>query len=78
MPQNGSLELTHELLEKHVDSWVWEEIIDRYCNSSFDDKGIDFYERYKDRIPAAKFQDSILWCEIVEQRIRQLKGEITG
>ncbi len=78
LSKNGSLELSHELLEKYADSWDWEEIIDRYYNSFFDNKGIDFYERYKDRIPAAKLQDSRLWCEIVEQRVRQLKAEITG
>ena len=78
LSKNGSLELSHELLEKYADSWDWEEIIDRYYNSFFDNKGIDCYERYKDRIPAAKLQDSRLWCEIVEQRVRQLKAEITG
>ena len=78
LSKNCNLELTHELLEKYADSWDWEEIIDRYYNSFFDNKGIDFYERYKDRIPAAKLQDSRLWREIVEQRVRQLKAEITG
>jgi len=78
LSKNGNLELSHELLEKYADSWDWEEIINRYYNSFFDNKGIDFYERYKDRIPAAKLQDSRLWCEIVEQRVSQLKAEITG
>lgn len=78
LSRNTSLELTHQLLEKYADSWDWEDIIDRYTNNLFDEKGIDFYERYKDRIPAAKLQDSRLWREIVEQRVRQLKAEITG
>ena len=78
LSKNDSLELTHELLEKYADSWNWENIIDRYNNNLFGNKGVDFYEKYKDRIPAAKLQDSMLWREIVEQRVRQLKAEITG
>ncbi len=78
LSKNGNLELSQELLEKYADSWDWEEIIDKYNNNIFDNEGIDFYERYKDHIPAAKLQDSILWSDIVEQRVRQLKAEITG
>jgi hypothetical protein len=73
---NTSLELTHELLEKFVDYWAWEEIIDRFCDKIFEDMGIDFYERYKDYIPAAKLQNSRLWNEIVSQQARQLTTEI--
>ena len=78
LSRNTNLELTYELLEKFSDSWNWEEIIDRYNKNLFDNKGIDFYERYKDHIPAAKLQDSMLWREIVEQRVKQLYVEITG
>ena len=70
--------MTHELLEKFADYWNWEEIIDRYSNNLFDEKGIDFYERYKDRIPAAKLQSSRLWNEIVSQQVKQLTAEITA
>ena len=73
---NTSLELIHELLEKFVDYWAWEEIIDRFCDKIFEDMGIDFYERYKDYIPAAKLQNSRLWNEIVSQQVRQLTTEI--
>ena len=73
---NTSLELTHELLEKFVDYWAWEEIIDRFCDKIFEDMGIDFYERYKDYIPAAKLQNSRLWNEIVSQQVKQLTTEI--
>ena len=78
LSKNTSLELTHQLLEKYADSWNWEDIIDRYNNNLFDNEGVEFYEKYKDRIPDAKLQDSVLWREIVEQRVRQLKAEITG
>ena len=78
LSENSSLELTHELLDKFSDYWVWEEIIDRYSNNLFDDMGIDFYERYKDHIPAAKLQNSRLWNEIVSQQVKQLTAEITA
>lgn len=78
LSMNSSLELTHELLEKFADQWVWEEIIDRYNNNLFDDMGIDFYERYKDHIPAAKLQNSRLWNEIVSQQVKLLTAEITA
>jgi hypothetical protein len=78
LSENSSIELTHELLDKFADYWVWEEIIDRYSNNLFDDMGIDFYERYKDHIPAAKLQNSRLWNEIVSQQVKQLTAEITA
>ncbi len=78
LSENSSLELTHELLDKFADYWVWEEIIDRYSNNLFDEMGIDFYERYKDHIPAAKLQNSRLWHGIVMQQVKQLTAEITA
>ena len=78
LSQNSSLEMTHDLLEKFADYWNWEEIIDRYSNNLFDERGIDFYERYKDHIPAAKLQSSRLWNEIVSQQVKQLTAEITA
>lgn len=78
LSQSYNLEMTIELLEKYADFWSWDEIIDRYADNLFDKNAVDFYERYKDRIPVAKLQDSRLWLQIVEQRVRQLKAEITG
>ena len=78
LSENSSLELTHELLEKYADKWNWEEIIDRYNCSLYDEKGIEFYEKYKDYIPASKLQNSRLWNEIVNQQKKQLIGEITA
>ena len=78
LSENSSLELTHELLEKYADKWNWEEIIDRYNCSLYDEKGIEFYEKYNDYIPASKLQNSRLWNEIVNQQKKQLIGEITA
>jgi len=44
----------------------------------YDEKGIEFYERYKDYIPASKLQNSRLWNEIVNQQKKQLICEITA
>ena len=76
LSRNSSLELTDELLAKYADRWDWEEIIDRYRDSVFEKKGIDFYEKFKDYIPASKVQGSRLWSEIVSQRKSQLLNEI--
>ena len=76
LSENSSMKLTHELLEKYADKWNWEAIIDCWECNIFDEKGIDFYERYKDYIPASKLQHSMLWKEIVKQQKRQLINEI--
>ena len=76
LSENSDLELTHELLEKYADKWNWETIIDCWECNIFDEKGIDFYERYKDYIPASKLQQSMLWKEIVKQQKIQLINEI--
>lgn len=76
LSENSAMELTHELLEKYADKWNWETIIDSWECNIFDEKGIDFYERYKDYIPASKLQQSMLWKEIVKQQKIQLINEI--
>lgn len=76
LSENSAMELTHELLEKYADKWNWETIIDSCECNIFDEKGIDFYERYKDYIPASKLQQSMLWKEIVKQQKIQLINEI--
>lgn len=69
--------ITNELLDKFADKWDWESVIDGYNNNLFSsDSAIEFYERYKEYIPAAKLQNSRLWNEIVEQRKKQILSEI--
>ena len=78
LSSNERLSLSYDLLDKYADLWDWEEIIDRYCNNFYEGHAIEFYERYKDHIPAAKVQNSRLWYEIVSQQKRQLIAEITA
>lgn len=71
--------ITNQLLEKFADKWDWESVIDGYNNKLFSsDSAIEFYERYKKYIPAAKLQNSRLWNEIVKQRKKQILSEITA
>ena len=78
LSSNERLSLSYDLLDKYADLWDWEEIINRYRNNVFEGQAIEFYERYKEHIPAAKVQNSRLWHEIVDQQKRQLISEITA
>ena len=78
LSSNERLPLSYDLLDKYADLWDWEEIINRYRNNVFEGQAIEFYERYKEHIPAAKVQNSRLWYEIVDQQKRQLISEITA
>ena len=78
LSENSNVVLSYDLLDKYADLWDWEEIISRYSNQPFENNGIEFYERYKEHIPAAKLQNSQLWNEIVRQQKRQLIAEITA
>ena len=76
---SNNYSITNQLLEKFADKWDWESVIDGYNNNLFSsDSAIEFYERYKKYIPAAKLQSSRLWNEIVEQRKKQILSEITA
>ena len=78
LSHNGNVPMTDELLEKYADRWDWEQIIDSYSQSIYDRRAIEFYEKYKDYIPASKLQNTYLWRSIVEQRTKQLAEEITA
>lgn len=74
---SNNYSITNQLLEKFADKWDWDSVIDAYNNNLFSsDSAIEFYERYKEYIPAAKLQNSRLWNEIVEQRKKQILSEI--
>ena len=66
----------NELLEKYADLWDWNEIIRIWRNSIYEDKGIDFYDKFQEYIPASKLQNSALWNEMVEQQMNSLIRDI--
>ena len=78
LPCNWHLKITPQLLEKYADRWDWEQIIDHCSDELYEDRGIDFYEKYKDYIPASKLQNTRLWEDIVSQRKNQLIEIITS
>lgn len=76
LSNNTSLELTYELIDKFIDQWDWSELIYR---SRWRDEtlySVDFLERYADKIPSSKLQDSCLWRQLVEERAKEVKFEV--
>ena len=75
---NRSLKLTFQELEKYADFLDWEEVISarRGYGGLFDGIGIDFYEKFREYIPASKLQGSRLWHEMVEQHKKSLIRDI--
>ena len=78
LSENSNLELTFEFLDKYADRLDWEKIISHWNCSLYNEKGIEFYEKYKDFIAASTLQNTRLWDEIVCQRKKQLIAEIAG
>ena len=72
---NFDLELNYQLIERFIDLWDWSKLINHWCEGrrlyTF-----DFMERYADKIPSSKLQDSYLWKALVEQREKELKLEV--
>ena len=75
--------LTPKLVEAFKDKWDWHELsgnpelhLSEEDFSVPDGKGIDFYEKFREYIPASKLQGSTLWCEMLEQQRAELVGEI--
>ena len=79
LSNNGNVPTTDELLEKYADRWDWEQIIGAYGYTDlYDNRAIEFYEKFKNYIPASQLQNTNLWRNIVEQRAKQLAEEITA
>ncbi len=76
LSDNSSLKLSYALLDKFADKWDWERIINHWRSEEL--YGPDFFERYKEFIPAKEFQDSNLWDALVEKRFDELVEEIMG
>ena len=76
LSDNSNLKLSYALLDKFADKWDWERIINRWRDEELYTP--DFFERYKEFIPAEHFQGSSLWEELVGKRFDELIEEIIG
>ena len=74
LSENISLEMNYQLIDRFIDLWDWSELINRWQKDNL--YNIDFLERYADKIPSSKLQDSHLWTVLVEQREKELKLEV--
>ena len=76
LSDNSNLKLSFALLDKFADKWDWERIINHWRGEEL--YGPEFFERYKDFIPAEEFKVSNLWDALVEKRFDELVEEIMG
>ena len=74
LSENTDLEMNYQLIDRFIDQWDWSELINRWHEDDL--YNIDFLERYIDKIPSSKLQDSRLWIALVEQREKELKLEV--
>lgn len=70
LSRNCHIKLSYELIDRFIDLWDWSELIDRYSDEEL--YSFDFMEKYLDRIPSKKLQDSHLWERLVEERKQSL------
>ena len=76
LSDNSNLKLSYALLDKFADKWDWERIINHWNSDELYTP--DFFERYKEFIPASEFQNTNLWDALVEKRFDELEEEIMG
>lgn len=74
LSDNENFSLTYELIDRFIDLWDWSNLIDRWSDSNL--YTVDFLERYADKIPSSKLQDSSLWRKLVKERAMELKLEV--
>ena len=74
LSDNNDLELNYQMIDRFVDLWDWSELINRWHGDELYNTA--FLERYTDKIPSSKLQDSRLWSRLVEERTKELKREV--
>ena len=75
LSENNYLTLSYQLIDRFIDYWDWSNLIDRYSDKNL--YTIEFLERYADKIPLSKLQNSALWHKVINQRSSELFFEIT-
>ena len=71
---NSDLNLNYQMIDRFIDLWDWSELIDRWREEEL--YTLHLMERYADKIPSSKLQDSRLWTDLVEKRAKDLKLEV--
>ena len=74
LSDNRDVELNYQLIDRFLDRWNWYKLINRWSEDKL--YNIDFLERYADKIPYCKLQNSRLWDRLVEERTKELKNEV--
>ena len=74
---NDSLAWSEQLIERFIDYWDWERLLNNYFldNKILNNK---FFEKYQDRIPASKLQNSNLWDNMVEEEKQKIIARIVS
>lgn len=68
LSESQEVEFSYELIDKFIEKWKWEKLINNYNSSIHILFCKEFLYRYKDYIPIMKLHDSHLWdCIINEQ-----------
>lgn len=65
-----------ELLDKFIDKWVWEDIINNYSLKDY--FNIDFLEKYIEYIPKTSLRKSGLWDYLIDSEAEKIKQQITA
>ncbi len=74
LSENSYFRLTAALVEKYADMWDWSQLINRCSEDEL--YTFEFLEKYIDRIPTDRIQDSWLWYKLVDIRKYELAYEI--
>lgn len=77
LSRNDALAWSYTLIERFIDYWDWENLINNYRldHIMLDGK---FFEKFQDRIPASKLQNSSLWYNLVEEEKRKIVARIVS
>lgn len=80
--KNSDIEWTLEKIEELKEFIDWKEFINKHSlwcrreKSSY--YSFDFFEKFREYIPATRIKDSALWDNLVEEKARKLAERLTG
>ncbi|MCR4829741.1 MAG: hypothetical protein K5864_09835 [Bacteroidales bacterium] len=77
LSRNSNLKLDFTFVDRFIDKWDWQELIDSWRREDFYTK--EFFDRYRSHIPLTSFlENSRLVNELVEKEMEQIKKELTS